>query len=47
MVNKKNVMMTSGGDVSGLNACIRADARTAIFNQLEVVGIQHGFEGMV
>ncbi len=39
--------MTSGGDVPGLNACIRSVVRTAIFNQLEIVGIQHGFEGLI
>lgn len=44
---KKIAVMTSGGDVPGLNACIRAVVRTAIFHQLKVVGIQHGFEGLI
>lgn len=44
---KKIAVMTSGGDVPGLNACIRAVVRTAIFHQLKIVGIQHGFEGMI
>jgi len=44
---KKIAVMTSGGDAPGLNACIRAVVRTAIYNQLQVVGIQHGFEGMI
>ena len=39
--------MTSGGDAPGLNACIRAVVRSALFNQLDIVGIQHGFEGMI
>lgn len=39
--------MTSGGDAPGLNACIRAVVRTAIFNHLNVAGIQHGFEGLI
>ncbi len=44
---KKIAVMTSGGDAPGLNACIRAVVRTAIYNQLEIVGIQHGFEGLI
>ena len=44
---KKIAVVTSGGDVPGLNACIRAVVRTAIFNNLEVMGIQHGYEGMI
>lgn len=50
MVNnkiKKIAVMTSGGDAPGLNACIRAVVRTAIFNKLKIVGIQHGFDGMI
>ena len=39
--------MTSGGDSPGLNACIRSVVRTAIYNGLSIVGIQHGFEGMI
>ena len=41
---KKIAVMTSGGDAPGLNACIRVVVRTAIYNQLQVVGIQHGFD---
>jgi len=44
---KKIAVMTSGGDSPGLNACIRAVVRTAIYNGLSIVGIQHGFEGMI
>jgi 6-phosphofructokinase 1 len=44
---KKIAVMTSGGDAPGLNACIRAIVRTAIFNKLKIVGIQHGFEGLI
>ncbi|MDO9001078.1 MAG: 6-phosphofructokinase [Bacteroidota bacterium] len=44
---KKIAVMTSGGDAPGLNACIRAVVRTAIFNKLKIVGIQHGFEGLI
>ncbi len=44
---KKIAVMTSGGDAPGLNACIRAVVRTAIFNKLKIIGIQHGFEGLI
>ncbi len=44
---KKIAVMTSGGDAPGLNACIRAVVRTAVYNQIEVVGIQHGFDGLI
>lgn len=44
---KKVAVMTSGGDAPGLNACIRAVVRTATFNRLKIVGIQHGFEGLI
>jgi 6-phosphofructokinase 1 len=44
---KKIGIMTSGGDVPGLNACIRAVVRTAIFHGLEVVGVRYGFDGLI
>lgn len=44
---KKIGIYTSGGDAPGMNACIRAAVRTAIYNQLEVVGIYRGYEGMI
>ena len=40
-------VLSSGGDSPGMNACIRAVVRTAIFNDLEVYGIMRGFSGMV
>ena len=40
-------VLTSGGDAPGMNAAIRAVVRTAIYNDLEVTGIRHGFEGMI
>jgi len=40
-------VLTSGGDAPGMNACIRAVVRTGIFYQLEVVGIYHGYEGLM
>ncbi len=44
---KKIAVFTSGGDSPGMNACIRAVVRTAIYHNLEVVGIMHGYEGMI
>lgn len=40
-------VMTSGGDASGMNACIRAIVRTAISRNVEVVGIRRGYEGLI
>ena len=40
-------VLTSGGDSPGMNACIRAVVRTAIYNGLEVYGIMRGYSGMV
>ncbi|OQX99466.1 MAG: 6-phosphofructokinase [Bacteroidetes bacterium 4572_117] len=44
---KKIAVLTSGGDAPGMNAAVRAVVRAAIFHNLEVVGIEHGFEGMI
>jgi 6-phosphofructokinase 1 len=44
---KRIGVLTSGGDSPGMNAAIRAVTRTAIFNNLEVIGIRHGYQGMI
>ena len=44
---KKIGVLTSGGDAPGMNAAIRAVVRTAIHNDIKVVGIKRGFEGLV
>lgn len=44
---KKIAILTSGGDSPGLNACIRAVVRAAIYHNIEVVGIHGGYEGMI
>lgn len=44
---KKIAIFTSGGDSPGMNACIRAVVRSGIYRGLEVVGITHGYEGMI
>lgn len=44
---KKIAVFTSGGDSPGMNACVRAVVRTAIYKGLEVYGIYRGYEGMI
>ena len=44
---KKIAVFTSGGDAPGMNACIRAVVRTAIYHGLEIYGINRGYEGMI
>lgn len=43
----KIAVLTSGGDAPGMNAAIRAVVRTAIYHQLEVVGVKRGFLGLI
>ncbi len=40
-------VFTSGGDAPGMNACLRAIVRTAVAQDLDVVGIRRGYEGMI
>ncbi len=40
-------VLTSGGDSPGMNACVRAVVRTALYHGLEVFGIMRGYTGMV
>ncbi|WP_461224534.1 6-phosphofructokinase [Lacticaseibacillus suihuaensis] len=44
---KRIGIMTSGGDAPGMNAAVRAVARKAITEGLEVYGINYGFAGLV
>lgn len=44
---KKIAVFTSGGDSPGMNACIRATVRAAIYYEAEVYGIYRGFQGMI
>ena len=39
---KRLAILTSGGDCSGMNATIRAAARTAIANDIEMIGYRKG-----
>ena len=43
----KIAVLTSGGDAPGMNPCIRAVVRTAIFNGLKVVGVRQGYKGLI
>jgi 6-phosphofructokinase 1 len=47
MFMKKIGILTSGGDAPGMNAAIRAAVRTAIYRGMEVMGIRHGYQGMI
>jgi len=40
-------IVTSGGDAPGMNSCIRAVAREAAANNIEAVGINNGFDGLI
>ncbi|WP_425448392.1 6-phosphofructokinase [Dethiothermospora halolimnae] len=40
-------VLTSGGDAPGMNAAIRAVVRYGIFNNLRVMGIKKGYNGLV
>jgi 6-phosphofructokinase 1 len=44
---KRIAVVTSGGDAPGMNAAVRALVRAAAAEQVEVLGIQNGFAGLV
>lgn len=44
---RKIGVLTSGGDSPGMNAAVRAVVRTAIYHEIEVVGIKHGYVGLM
>jgi 6-phosphofructokinase 1 len=44
---KRIAVLTSGGDSPGMNAAIRAVVRTAMSQNVEVVGIVDGYRGLV
>ncbi|HEU0265420.1 MAG TPA: 6-phosphofructokinase, partial [Geobacterales bacterium] len=44
---KRIGILTSGGDCSGMNAAIRAAVRTALSNQVEIIGFRKGYVGMM
>ena len=44
---KRIGVLTSGGDAPGMNAAVRAVARTALTNGIECVGIRRGWQGLI
>ena len=44
---KKIAVLTSGGDSPGMNAAIRAVVRSAVFYDIEVIGVFQGYQGLV
>lgn len=44
---KRIGVLTSGGDAPGMNAAVRAVTRTALANNIEVVGIMNGYKGLL
>lgn len=47
MLNKKIAVLTSGGDAPGMNACIRAIVITAERLGYEIIGYEHGYNGLL
>jgi len=44
---RRIAVLTSGGDAPGMNAAIRAVARTGLYRGWEIVGVQHGYAGLI
>jgi 6-phosphofructokinase 1 len=44
---KKIGVLTSGGDAPGMNSAIRAVVRSAIYNDIKVMGIEKGYNGLI
>lgn len=44
---KRIGVFTSGGDSPGMNAAVRAVVRTARANDIAIVGIRYGYQGMI
>lgn len=40
-------VLTSGGDAPGMNAAVRAVVRTALYHDIHVKGIYHGYAGLL
>lgn len=40
-------VLTSGGDAPGMNACVRAVVRTAMYHGIECYGIRRGYNGLI
>ena len=44
---RKIAILTSGGDAPGMNACVRACVRYAIYNDFDVYGVERGYTGLL
>ena len=44
---KRIGVLTSGGDAPGMNACVRAVVRTAMYHGVECYGIRRGYNGLI
>lgn len=44
---KRIAVLTSGGDSPGMNAALRAVVRTGLYHGLDVVGVRHGYQGLM
>jgi 6-phosphofructokinase 1 len=44
---RRIAVFTSGGDAPGMNACVRAVVRSALYHEIEVYGIKRGYDGMI
>ena len=44
---KRIGVLTSGGDAPGMNPCVRAVVRTAIYHGIECYGIRRGYNGLI
>jgi len=44
---KRIGVLTSGGDSPGMNAAVRAVVRKAIYHDVEVYGVYHGYSGLI
>ncbi len=44
---KRIAVLTSGGDAPGMNACIRSVVRTALYNNIDIYGVERGYAGLI
>lgn len=44
---RRLAVLTSGGDAPGMNAAVRAVVEEGLHHEIEVIGVQHGFKGLV
>ena len=44
---KRIGVLTSGGDAPGMNPCVRAVVRTALYHGVECYGIRRGYNGLI